>query len=360
LINSVNTFAFIIHPLDVSDVARKYPVAKFLPPSMVESALKLLPPVVASKITGIKSATGATAEGWFVACALTSRQMLRLDQDYVMRKIIRAAQKAEELGAKIIGLGAFTSVVGDAGITVSRNVSVAVTTGNSYTAGAGIQALELAAQKMRIDVHSCKVAVIGATGSVGVACSHLLAEKVTDLTLVARDRNKLEALQSRLHDEYGIKASITTDVAEATRQSDLVVTASSAVEPLINPSDLKKGSVVLDIARPRDVSKKVALERDDVLVIEGGVIRVPGDNVDFHFNFGFPPGLAFACMAETMILALEGTYESFSLGREYSAERVRRICELADKHGFKLAGLRSFERPVSDEYIEAVRRKAGR
>lgn len=356
----MNTFAFIFHPLDASDVARKYTFAKYLPPLVIEFGLKLMPPVVASKITGIKSATGASAEGWFVGCTLTARQMLQLDQDYVIRKIIRAAQKAEELGAKIIGLGAFTSVVGDAGITVSRHVSVGVTTGNSYTAGAGIQALELAARRMDIDMQTCSVAVIGATGSVGTACSHLLADKVSDLTLVARDRTRLEALQQQLCDQSGLKASITTDVSEATRRSDLVVTASSAAEPLINPGDLKKGAVVLDIARPRDVSKKVADEREDVLVIEGGVIKVPGDNVDFHFNFGFPPGLAFACMAETMILALEGTYESFSLGREYSAERVRRICALADKHGFKVAGLRSFERLVTDEQIESIRRKAGR
>lgn len=356
----MNTFAFIFHPLDISDVARKYPLAKCLPPSIVESGLRLMPPVVASKITGIRSITGATAEGWFVGCTLTARQMLQLNQDYVMRKIIRAAQKAEELGAKIVGLGAFTSVVGDAGITVSRNVSVGVTTGNSYTAGAGIQALELAAQRMDIDMQTCSVAVIGATGSVGSACSYLLADKVSDLTLVARDLGKLEALKQRLHDECGLTVSVSTDVSEATRRSDLVVTASSAAKPLINPCDLKKGAVILDIARPRDVSRKVAEQRDDVLVIEGGVIKVPGENVDFHFNFGFPPGLAFACMAETMILALEGTYESFSLGREYSAERVRRICELANKHGFTVAGFRSFERPVTEEQIESIRKRAGR
>ena len=32
--------------------------------------------------------------------------------------------------------------------------------------------------------------------------------------------------------------------------------------------------------------------------------------VDFHFDFGFPPRTSYACMAETMALALEGRYES--------------------------------------------------
>jgi 16S rRNA (cytidine1402-2'-O)-methyltransferase len=38
---------------------------------------------------------------------------------------------------------------------------------------------------------------------------------------------------------------------------------------------------------------RVAAERPDVLVVEGGVVAVPGD-VDFHLNFGFPPRTAKA------------------------------------------------------------------
>ncbi|HRF93732.1 MAG TPA: hypothetical protein PLZ51_00995, partial [Aggregatilineales bacterium] len=82
----------------------------------------------------------------------------------------------------------------------------------------------------------------------------------------------------------------------------------SAVHAVIEPRHLKPGAVVCDVARPRDVSRLVADQRDDVLVIEGGMVEVPGD-VDFHFDFGFPEGKAYACMAETMALALEGRYE---------------------------------------------------
>jgi predicted amino acid dehydrogenase len=94
-------------------------------------------------------------------------------------------------------------------------------------------------------------------------------------------------------------------------------------------------------------------------VIEGGAVEVPGE-VDFHFSFGFPPKTAYACMAETMILALEERYESFTLGRDLSLDRVMEIASLAHKHGFKLAGFRSFERQVTEEYIESVRKAAGR
>lgn len=70
---------------------------------------------------------------------------------------------------------------------------------------------------------------------------------------------------------------------------------------MIEPEHIKPGAVVCDVARPRDVSWRVHQQRDDVLVIEGGMVEVPC-LVDFGFDFGFPPGKAFACMAETMAL----------------------------------------------------------
>jgi len=84
---------------------------------------------------------------------------------------------------------------------------------------------------------------------------------------------------------------------------------------------------------------------------------VPGD-VEFGFDFGFPPKMAYACMSETMILALEGRYEGFTLGKQISVEQVEEITSLAEKHGFKLAGFRSFEKAVSEEHIQRVRENA--
>jgi predicted amino acid dehydrogenase len=126
---------------------------------------------------------------------------------------------------------------------------------------------------------------------------------------------------------------------------------------VIEPVDLKPGAVVCDVARPRDVSREVVEVRDDVLVIEGGVVRVPGD-VNFNFNFGFPPKMSYACMAETMALAMEGRIENFSLGRELKADKVREIYDICKKHGFKLAGLRSFEKEVTKEQIDRIKENA--
>jgi predicted amino acid dehydrogenase len=115
--------------------------------------------------------------------------------------------------------------------------------------------------------------------------------------------------------------------------------------------------VICDVARPRGVSARVAVARDDVLVIDGGMVEAPGQ-VDFHFDFGFPPGKAYACMAETMALALEGRFEDYTLGKQIDKNRVEEIAGIAARHGFRLSGFRSFERAVTAGQIEQVRERA--
>jgi fatty aldehyde-generating acyl-ACP reductase len=349
-------FAFIIHPVSVArDVARKYPLLRWLPESAIELLLKRMSPKPLSEITGARGLTGAEARGWFVGCPLTPRQFVRLPEDFVIGKIIRAAQVAQELGAKVVGLGAMTSVVGDAGITVAENVDIAVTTGNSYTVWTAVEGAKRAAELMGTEPSQAHVAVLGATGSIGQVCAQMLATEAPVVTLIGRDERRLAGLAESLGGSAEIRH--TTDAHAGLRSADIVITVTSAVDTVVPGDALKPGAVVCDVARPRDVSKKVAHERPDVLVIEGGAVEVPGP-VDFHLNFGFPPKTAYACMAETMILAMEERYESFSLGRELELDRVRQIAGFAEKHGFKLAGLRSFERQVTEEHVEQVRQAA--
>lgn len=352
----MNTFAFMIHPLDISDFARKFGLLGKLPPRLLEGLFKYAPPIKVSKITGVYS-EHARAEGWFVACPITARLMVELPEEFVINKIIKTGKLAQKMGAKILGLGAFTSVVGDAGVTVAKNLDIAVTTGNSYTVATAVEGTREAARLMGHDLKKCHAVVVGATGSIGQVCARMLARDVRSLTLVARQKNRLEELARKIMYETGVAARITSDIKHALKNAQIVITVTSAVDTIIGPEDLMPGAVVCDVSRPRNVSKQVAEKRRDVLVIEGGVVNVPGE-VDFHFNFGFPEGTSYACMAETMMLAMEGRYENFTLGRDLSLEQVEQISALARKHGFRLAGFRSFERAVSPKEIALIKERA--
>jgi fatty aldehyde-generating acyl-ACP reductase len=350
-------FAFIIHPFDVADVSRKFPMLRRMSSAWLERFMKHSPPLVVEHMSGIRSAANEHAEGWLVATTLTARQMLEMPTPHVLRKIIAAGRKAERQGARIVGLGAFTSVVGDAGITIARQLSIPVTTGNSYTVATALQAATQAAALMGIELSRATLCVVGATGAIGSICARMMAPAVGKLILAARHQEKLETLASLIFSESSVLCDYDTDVRHAVRDADVVITVSGSADTLIEPEDLKTGAVVCDVARPRDVAKRVVEARDDVLVIEGGLVQVPG-GWQGDFSFGLPKGIVYACMAETMLLALEGRYECFTLGRSISIEQVREIDRMAQKHGFHLAGFRSFEGPMPVEEITQIRIRA--
>lgn len=357
----MNRFAFIIHPIDVRrDVGRKYPIARYLPEPWVAAVLPLIKPKLVSHITGIRSATtGEEIEGWFIACPLTPTQLLTLPVETVYRKLTECGKMAEDLGANIIGLGALTSVVGDGGITVAERLKIAVTTGNSYTVATAVEGAKRGAALMDTRIEEASVAVVGAGGSIGRTSALLMAKEAARVTLVGRNLSRLEPVAEEARAGGSAEVSITDDVRAGLADADVIVTVTSSADAVIQPEHLKPGAVVCDVARPRDVSVRVHKERPDVLVLEGGVVAVPG-NPDFHFNFGFPSGTAYACMSETMLLALENRLESFTLGKEVAVSQAEEMARLAVRHGFHLAGFRSFERAVTDEHIAAVRRAAGK
>jgi fatty aldehyde-generating acyl-ACP reductase len=350
-------FGFLIHPLSYDDVLRYEPKAAGKGRPLIRKILEWLPAYKVSDIVGIRSRTGEEIEGHFIAVPLMPDQFLDLPREQVMARIIRGANIAAELGCGIVGLGAFTSVVGDGGVTVSENCPIAVTTGNSYTIAAGIQSLLRGAREMEIDLASAHATVIGATGSIGAACSHILGNKVARLTLTARNATRLKNLSHALQPHVTAVCDFTADIREAVRGADLVLTATSAVSDVVEPEDLRPGAVVCEVSLPHDVSRRVAVERPDVLVTEGGNVRVPGA-VNFNFDFGLPPQTALACMSETMILTLENRFENYSLGRGINIHKVLEIERLAHKHGFELAGMRAFDKAISDEQVAQTRAHA--
>jgi len=316
---------------------------------MIESLLAKKKPFVVSQVEGIQSITGAKTEGIFIGLPVTPHMFMESKPlEWVYDRIVECTRIAESEGAKIIGLGAFTSVVGDGGVTVANRANIAVTTGNSYTVATAIEGALKAAQEVGIDPTRATLAVVGATGSIGKTCARVLAPEFQQTIVVGRDLDRTQVLADELE-----RAVATVDM-DAIHDADVVITVTSADAPVILPSHLKAGSVVCDVARPRDVSVRVAKERPDVLVIEGGVVRVPGD-VNFNFDFGFPAKTAYACMSETIMLALEDRPESFTLGKDVTVDQVQETQRLAKKHGFELAGFRSFEREVDAETIARVR-----
>lgn len=194
--------------------------------------------------------------------------------------------------------------------------------------------------------------VIGATGSIGSVCARLLAQAIFDVVLVSIEPEKLIDLKRRILAETpGARVTIATRPDDLLQDCDLIVTATSAFgQRILDITQCKPGAVICDVARPPDINPAEADLRPDVLVIESGEVLIPGE-IDFGYDIGLPPKTAYACLAETALLAMEGRFEDYTLGRNISIERVKEIYHLFKKHEFQLAGLRSFGKYLTDEDI---------
>jgi len=358
-------FAFVIHPTSLEDVVRYEPGAVGKGRPIIEKIMEWMPAYAAVHVTGVRTPDGRETEGWFVAANYMPEQLLGLPRETVYRKILDAIEIGAKLGAEIVGLGAFTGVVGDAGVTLASRSPIPVTTGNSLTIAAGMASLLRGAREMDVELAGATAVVIGATGSIGSACVELLAPHVAEVVLVARNRTRLENLEAQLRERVACKLSIETDVRAAVPRAQLVLTATTSTQELIEPEDLRTGAVVCELSLPHDVGRRVALERPDVLVTEGGNVRVPGTprfgrvrEPGRDFDLGLPPQTALACMSETMILALENRRANYTLGRGIDLEKVREIEALATGAGFELAGMRAFDAEITPLKIAEIKAAA--
>ncbi len=355
-------FCFITHPLSRADVERYEPGSAGKGDAIVAKILAWMPTYTAAHLTGIRTPDGRTTEGWFVMLPLLPAQLLALPRDEAYARITEAIAIGADLGAQIAGLGAFTAVIGDGGVTVAERASIPVTTGNSLTIATAVRSLLRGAAEMEIDPASATAVVVGATGSIGAACVELLAPHVRTIVCVARNETRLRKFVAATAPRVACELRVATDLHAALREADLVLTATSSVEDVILPDDLRSGAVVCEVSLPHDVSRRVAAERPDVLVIEGGNLRVPGAlgmervrEPGRPFDLGLPPGDALACMSETMVLALENRCESYTLGRGIDLAKVREIDALAESAGFRLADMRAFDTAITAERIAATR-----
>ncbi len=299
-------FAFVIHPLSQEYFRSVEPlgtIAKVAPAvvmDVVEKALAYAPPFTYSHVTGITSPTGAEAEGWLITVGGTPKELMAHSPEFTYGRLLAAAETARKLGAQVMGLGAFTKVVGDAGVTVAKRAPLPITTGNSYSASGALWAaheallqLGLAETDDRGRIKG-KAMVVGATGAIGSVCARLLALSSDELWLVSPESAKLLALK---HDIERSTPRAQVHVAATPNEHlpdmDLVVTATSgAGKRVLDIMAVKPGCVITDVARPLDLSADDVAKRPDVLVIESGEIQLPGD-VKMR-NIGLPPGVAYA------------------------------------------------------------------
>ena len=336
-------FAFLLHPLTTRNYADADSSLQRLSDTQLEKLAECVSENVDPFVAGeavIESAAGKRAYGEFIVVPHTAAGLMEMTHREALRTIRSAAELARDRGAQVIGLGGFVSVATRGGLYLKGSGLPALTTGNSFTAVAGRLAIEDALKKSGRSLAESRVSIVGATGSIGRALALMLAKRVRHLTLIGNPAHAAESLRrlSKVASETGVPERISTTCsgAECLPQSDVIVAATSAVGELIQSKDVRAGAVICDISRPWNVSPQLRKARPDVTFLNGGVVRLPGDS-GLSFQLDLDEGYVYACMAETMLLALEHRYSDASLGLDLDMRQITEIESLADSHGFRIA-----------------------
>jgi acetylornithine/succinyldiaminopimelate/putrescine aminotransferase/predicted amino acid dehydrogenase len=377
---SVGRFAFTVHLLSVEDLRRidpglcqldnmqlellKEQIGEYVDPFPVDSMM-------------IRGAGGARAYGELILIPYTPADLLEMSPSKACEEVELAVRAAQARGAQIVGLGGFTSVVTQGGLALSGRGLPPITSGNSYTAAAAQQAVLAACAEREMPLSKVTLAVVGAAGMIGRAVASLFAGRVLSLILVGNpsrpelSRVRLrqvafdivrqlaaeahhatpadgtlaalvahagtldDALLDRL-ERLG-RLVIDSNVAATLPRADVVVAATSSTRTLIGAEHLKADAIVCDVARPFNVDPAVRESRPDVCLIDGGLVRLPFD-ADSGVYAGPRSGIVYACVAETILWALEQTYDRVSPEACMEIDAIRSLERIGEKHGFVVAG----------------------
>ncbi|OIP78058.1 MAG: hypothetical protein AUK17_02905 [Parcubacteria group bacterium CG2_30_44_18] len=325
-------FAFLVHPRNINDLYHKYPFFRYLPEKFTFWFLKRFWPVVVSEIEGLKSLKdGQPVRGFIMTTPLIAEQMLE-NKELAIKKILQALKLAEKMGIKLMGLGAFNSSVTNGGALLLGKTKIAITNGNSLTAAVTIRDVENLLREKETNDQQISFAVIGATGSIGQAVAKHFAEKnLSKLILVGKTPDHLTSLEKDIKNNRPEARLLTSTNIAVIREADIIVVATASADALIKSDYLKQNAIVYDVSQPRNTDPEIATKRPDISTIDGGLISTPG--INYHFNLGLPREVAFACLAETMILAAEETTENYSIGA-VEPNRIEQIRNIAKKYRF--------------------------
>ena len=362
--------AFVLHALSREEFFRlrgQKLLARAPQPvrSLAGAVAARLPVVHLGALSGaVSRATGQEVVCDVFAHLAAPQEIGALGEERIYDRMVQAARLAKGRGASLLGLGDFIEGVGDGGVTIAQRSPIPVTLGSSYSVSTRLWAARRMLERLALVQPSAdgkrylaKAMVIGATDSLGRVSSLLLALAAGELVLVAARPDKLVELQREIREVApGVKVTVATQAGAELATTDLIVTASSPFSgAVLDLEQVKPGAVICDGAA--GISPADADERPDVMVVQSGEVLLPGE-VRFDFDWGALTPSVAASMAETVLLTMEGRFESFSLSRQLSLDKVKQIYQLGLRHGATLSQIRGPHGVIGDEQVKRCRELA--
>jgi predicted amino acid dehydrogenase len=323
-----------------------------LPDDEIKDILPWIPPRPVCHVE-VRSIVGAKARGLYIDSFIPPD---RLEAVYVHENIARvrgAAACAIQVGAKIVSLGGFSSILieGDFDQLPERHETI-FTTGNTLTVAFIVQGIKKLCALEGRNLQGSTLLIVGATGDVGSGCARCLAPLVRRVLLSARNVERLRRLAAELQAD-GVQVEIATDLQRFSREAEVVICAASLASPSLLLGRIAPHALVCDAGYPKNLSPRAEMLGSTVFF--GGLGQITGGlrfTPDLHgiLNRHPFPDVVHGCLLEGMALALEGRFEPFSRGRGFiTLERVEEIEAIAARHGIYLAPPYNADGPVAAE-----------
>lgn len=324
-------FAFVLHPRYTADIYRKYKFLKILPDIFVEWILLIFWPTYGGGIYNVKNKNGDALKGALMICPLQSKQMLG-KRELAKKRVTSAVRLAEKYGATVIGLGALTSSVTNGGEDIAGHFpNITITSGNSLTTFVTSDDI---VKMVKSNNLKGKIAIIGATGSIGAGVARILAmELENELLIIGKTPHKIEALVADINTMHkkmtkGAVGSWSTDLYH---EAETIIVTTSAHDAVLHNYLLGPGlRIIYDVTQPKNTPPDVQ-NREDILYVDGGLIKLPAE-IKITLDIGLPKGVAYSCLSETIVLRAEGLSNKKS-GSKLSTDFIKEIGRHAAERG---------------------------
>ncbi|MEO6315586.1 MAG: hypothetical protein ABIU63_16260 [Chitinophagaceae bacterium] len=252
---------------------------------------------------------------------------------------MNAVAWAKKMGAGIVALGGFTSIVLEGNLGSFAEGSTKFTTGNTLTAAYIVKALEKAALKMGLALETANVLIIGATGDIGTACVQYLKNRIGQLLLCARNLSRLEKLANKLLEEK-LAVRYTVLPNELVPEADIIICVASTTGMQL--ANLKKNVLICDAGYPKNIENSTG-DSNGSFLFHGGMGQVSGG---YHFNPDYTksmyhyeaPFVVHGCVLEAIVLAFEKRFENYSAGKgNIAIDMIDEMYAMSMKHGIDTA-----------------------
>ncbi len=367
-------FGYIVHYGYFEDLCREHSFLRKLSRKLSEewryNSFPIVNEVVLNNFPIYKGLTKSCLRGWVIFIPNYTKELL-LNGKLRKRKILQAALLAEKLGAKIVGMGGLVASFAQGGQWLSEQIkNVGFTTGHAYTISNILEIMKKSVERAGLDLKRARIAIVGAAGSIGSGCARFIAEK-KPCEIFLFDLNLFDTSERlvQLKNQIGNIAPRTkihkTFEFEDIKKADIVIVATNSPVSIVRPDYLKKGAIVIDDSFPKNVSKGILKKRNDIILLDGGIMQLPL-TLDIFFARNMPDLMdapltravsckeTYGCFAEILVLSLYNYKKNYGLG--YSdITLAKQILSKAKKVGFAIAPLQAYDEAVDEERFVAKR-----